>query len=256
MEIVLGSASKQNNEVIVTEEPIVLSPEAESSALPVFIMPIPGLKKKPVEDTAPNPAAAHGETETVNTAITTVASENAESANAQEASVQVNSPAAKADEEEISHEVDASAGKEDTNDVKVQVGNDDMETPATPKTAIREPETTLGSEDSTKAAPKGAKAGSKTSRSIEMSRDDLITFCEFLHHCSIPSKDKLIKEVPTVHKTITSSNAQAMRTLDAISEKKKNPNGGVYWEVKRDVLKELGLEELLVSTNRSFTSCE
>jgi hypothetical protein len=252
MEIVLGSASQQNCEVIVTEEPLVLSPVAESSVLPVFIMPIPGLKKKLVKDTAPSPAAADGETTTVNIKNKAVARENAKSANAQEASVQVDPPAPKANAEKTSPAVDALAEKERTNDVNIQVGNDDLEKPATPNTAMRAPETTLGSEDSAKTTPKGPKAGRKTSSSIEMSRGDLTSFCEFVHHCSIPSKEKLIKEVRTVHKTITSNHAQAMRKLDAIAEKKKNPSGGVYWEVKRDVLKELGLEELLVSTNRSF----
>jgi hypothetical protein len=243
MEIVLGSASKQNFEVIVTEEPIVLSSEAESSVLPDFIMPIPCLKKTVVEDTAPRSAA--------------VAFEHAQSTSAQEQepSVQVDSPAAKAVAEKTSLVADASEGKEGTNNVNVQVGNDDMATPVAPETAAPVHETTtLGPEDLAKAAPNSVKAGSKTSGNIEMSRDDLTTFCEFVHHCSIPSKGKLIKEVRTVHKTITSSYAQAMRKLDAISEKKKNPNGGVYWEVKEDVLKELGLEDLLVSTNRSCTS--
>jgi hypothetical protein len=92
--------------------------------------------------------------------------------------------------------------------------------------------------------------------SDEMSRDDLIIFVEFVHHCSLPSKDRVIEELRTVHKAITSSRAQAARKLDAIAEKKRKPNGGVYWEVRRDVLEELGLDELLVSNKSllSFTS--
>ena len=89
--------------------------------------------------------------------------------------------------------------------------------------------------------------------SDEMSRDDLIIFVEFVHHCCLPSKDRVIEELRTVHKTITSSRAQAARKLDAIAEKKRKPNGGVYWEVRRDVLEELGLDELLVS-NRCVLS--
>jgi hypothetical protein len=88
----------------------------------------------------------------------------------------------------------------------------------------------------------------------EMSRDDLITFVEFVHHCTLPSKDKLIEELRTVHKTVTSSRAQATRKLDSIAEKKRNPNGGVYWEVRRDILEELGLKELLVSNVADFWS--
>lgn len=87
-----------------------------------------------------------------------------------------------------------------------------------------------------------------------MSRDDLIAFVEFVHHCTLPSKDKLIEELRTVHKTVTSSRAQATRKLDSIAEKKRNPNGGVYWEVRRDILEELGLKELLVSNVADFWS--
>jgi chromatin assembly factor 1 subunit A len=83
--------------------------------------------------------------------------------------------------------------------------------------------------------------------SDEMSHEDLITFVEFVHHSSLPSKDRLVEELRTVHKTITSSRAQATRKLDSIAEKKRHPNSGVYWEVKRDILEELGIEELLVS---------
>jgi chromatin assembly factor 1 subunit A len=81
----------------------------------------------------------------------------------------------------------------------------------------------------------------------DMSQEDLIAFVEFVHHSSLPSKDRLVEELRTAHKTITSSRARATRKLHSIAEKKRHPNGGVYWEVKRDVLEELGLEELLVS---------
>ena len=86
----------------------------------------------------------------------------------------------------------------------------------------------------------------------EMSKSDLITFVEFVHHCPLPSKDRLIEELRASHKTITSSRAQATRKLDSIAEKKRNPNGGVYWEVKRELLEELGLDELLVSDKLTY----
>jgi hypothetical protein len=85
-----------------------------------------------------------------------------------------------------------------------------------------------------------------------MMRDDLITFVEFVHQCSLPSKDKLVEELRKVHKTVTSSRAQATRKLDSIAEKKRNPNGGVYWEVRRDILEELGLKNILVSNASLF----
>ena len=237
MDIVLGSASKRDEVIVVATEPIVLPPKAESSVLPVLTMPIPCLKKKPVKDTAPTtcPAVAC-ETEAVSTAIAIVASETAESANAQEDSTPVNAPAA----------------KEDTVDANIQGRNGDTEIFASPKAAAAapEPDETADSGDSTKAAPSAAKegsAGGKASSSNEMSRDDLITFVRFVHDCTLPSKEKAIKELRTVHKTITSSYAQAMRTLDSIAEKKRKANGGVFWEIRKDVLEELGLDELLVS---------
>ena len=81
-----------------------------------------------------------------------------------------------------------------------------------------------------------------------MLRSNLITFVELVHHCLLPAKDKLIKELRTVQKNVTSSRAQVTRKLDSIAEKKRNPNGGVYWEVRQEVLEELGLNKLLVSS--------
>lgn len=113
------------------------------------------------------------------------------------------------------------------------------------------------------SAPIGGSGGGKAASSNEMSRADLITFVEFVHHCTLPSKEKLVEELRTAHKTVTSSRAQATRKLDSIAEKKKHPAGGVYWEVKREILEELGLDRLLVSScsgcflsrSRKFTLC-
>jgi chromatin assembly factor 1 subunit A len=56
----------------------------------------------------------------------------------------------------------------------------------------------------------------------------------------------VLEELRMAHPTITSSRAQAARKLDCIAEKKRYP-GGVFWEVRREALEELGLEELMVS---------
>ena len=234
MDIVLGSLSNKD-EVIVTEA-IVVPLEAESSVLPVLTMPIPCLKKKPVEDTAPTtcPSVA-GETEMVSTVIGIVSSETAESTIAQEGSTLGIAPVA----------------KEGTDDVNTQVGNGVTDTSASLKAVVvaREPDKTDDSGDSTSASPsaaKGGNAGDKASSNKEKTRDDLITFVKFVYGCSLSSKDKVIKELRTAHKTITSSNAEAMRTLDSIAEKKRKANGGVFWEIRKHVLEELGLDELLV----------
>lgn len=102
------------------------------------------------------------------------------------------------------------------------------------------------------SATKAAKTPSSTTKgqvpkADELPREDFITFVKFVHHCTFPSKDKVVEELRTTHTTVTSSRAQAARKLDAIAEKKRNPNGGVYWEVHRQVLEELGLHELMVS---------
>lgn len=79
----------------------------------------------------------------------------------------------------------------------------------------------------------------------EMSTEDMRIFAEFVHHAAFPSKDRLVEDLRIAHPTVTSSRAQATRKLDSIALKKKNPSGGVIWEVNREVLEELGLEKQL-----------
>ena len=86
----------------------------------------------------------------------------------------------------------------------------------------------------------------KAAISDEMSRANLITFAEFVHHSEFGSKQRVLTELMMAHPTITSSRAQAERKLDCLAEKKKYP-GGTYWEIRRETLEELGLEELMVS---------
>jgi len=86
--------------------------------------------------------------------------------------------------------------------------------------------------------------GKSVATSQEMSKDDLRTFAKFVHHCTLPSKDKAVEELRNAHKDITSSRAQATRKLDSIATKQKHPMGGVVWVVKEDILRDLGLVEL------------
>ena len=79
----------------------------------------------------------------------------------------------------------------------------------------------------------------------EMSAEDMKIFAEFVHHAAFASKDRLVEDLRIAHPTVTSSRAQATRKLDSIALKKKNPCGGVFWEVNREVLEELGLEKQL-----------
>ncbi len=82
----------------------------------------------------------------------------------------------------------------------------------------------------------------------EMSIEDMKVFAEFVHHAAFASKDRLVEDLRLTHPSLTSSRAQATRKLDSVALKKKNPRGGVIWEVKRTVLEQLGLEKQLAMT--------
>ena len=84
----------------------------------------------------------------------------------------------------------------------------------------------------------------------EYTAEDTIKMARFTHHSTLNSKDKVIEELRVRHPTVFSIRAKATRKLDAIAVKKKHPNytgGSVYWEVKTEVLAELGLTDILVS---------
>lgn len=80
--------------------------------------------------------------------------------------------------------------------------------------------------------------------------EDMIKMARFTHHSTLNSKDKLIEELRRIHPTVFSIRAKATRKLDAIAVKKKHPKYTgvcVYWEVKTEILTELGLTDVLVS---------
>lgn len=86
--------------------------------------------------------------------------------------------------------------------------------------------------------------------SNEPSEEDMKTFARFVHHSELVSKSQVVEELRSTHPAITSSRAQAHRILDSMALKQRHPNGGVYWEVKTDFIKNLGLEgELKVSSS-------
>lgn len=87
---------------------------------------------------------------------------------------------------------------------------------------------------------------SSTGQSDEMTSEAKKIVAQFVHNCTVNSKDKLVTELLKAHPSITKSRAQAMREVDFMAEKKKVPKeagGGVVWEVKPDLLKMLGLKE-------------
>lgn len=91
--------------------------------------------------------------------------------------------------------------------------------------------------------------GATEATSDQISDDDMKTIAKFVHHSKLVSKSQVVEELRSAHATVTASRAQATRILDSIAEKKRHPSEGVYWEVKQDVIENLGLGgELQVCT--------
>ena len=81
----------------------------------------------------------------------------------------------------------------------------------------------------------------------DYSLEAMVALVRFSHHSTHSSKDKLIEELRTRHPTLFSNRSKATRKLDAISVKKKHPKfAGVYWEVKKEILTELCLTDIMV----------
>lgn len=80
----------------------------------------------------------------------------------------------------------------------------------------------------------------------DYSVEAMVALARFSHHSTYSSKDKLIEDLRTSYPILFSNRAKAIRKLDAISIKKKHPKfAGVYWEVKREILNELGLTDIM-----------
>ncbi len=81
----------------------------------------------------------------------------------------------------------------------------------------------------------------------DYSVEAMIVLAKFSHHSTHNSKEKLIEELKTLHPEHFSIRAKATRKLDAIAIKKKHPKySAVYWEVKKEILTELGLTDIMV----------
>lgn len=75
-----------------------------------------------------------------------------------------------------------------------------------------------------------------------MSEESMKAFAKFVHNCTYGSKDKVLDELLQTHPSLTNTRAQAYRVLDTIAEKKKHPcDGSYFWEVKSEILDNLGL---------------
>lgn len=100
---------------------------------------------------------------------------------------------------------------------------------------------------------------SSAAQSDEMTSEAKRIVAQFVHNCTVNSKDKLLTELLKAHPSITKTRAKAMREVDFMAEKKKVPKeagGGVVWQVKPDLLKTLGLEAKdLVSAQQLCRLC-
>jgi hypothetical protein len=81
----------------------------------------------------------------------------------------------------------------------------------------------------------------------EYTKEAMTQMVRAVHHSLLNSKDKVVEELRSSHPTFFSVRAKATRKLDAIATKKKHPHitGGYYWEVKDEVLEEVGLTDLI-----------
>ena len=87
---------------------------------------------------------------------------------------------------------------------------------------------------------------SSAAQSDEITSEAKRIVAQFVHNCTVNSKEKLVTELLVAHPSITKSRAKAMREVDFMAEKTRVPKeagGGVLWKVKPDLLKTLGLEE-------------
>eukprot|EP00977_Amphora_coffeiformis_P002552 scaffold482_cov266-Amphora_coffeaeformis.AAC.15 len=80
---------------------------------------------------------------------------------------------------------------------------------------------------------------------------DMQAVLRFVHHNSVASKEKLIDELRAKLPDATSSRAQAMRTLESVAEKQKHPIKGHIWEIKKEVLEQYELGDLLSGTTEN-----
>jgi hypothetical protein len=79
----------------------------------------------------------------------------------------------------------------------------------------------------------------------EIHADELRSFCQFIHGCTLSSKEKIVEEFRKKYPSILCSRAELFRKLDSISVKHRIPRGGTVWEVSQEAVDELELNDLL-----------
>jgi chromatin assembly factor 1 subunit A len=103
-------------------------------------------------------------------------------------------------------------------------------------------------DDSQAPAQATASSTGEAAGKDEYSSDEMRALARLAHHCELNSKEKLIEALRNSDPTMFTSRAKATRKLDTIAVKKRFVNTtGVYWEVKKEVLEQLELHDVLVS---------
>jgi chromatin assembly factor 1 subunit A len=89
-------------------------------------------------------------------------------------------------------------------------------------------------------------ASAPANGSDEYTKEEMIILARFVHLNTLNSKEKIIEELRKDHLASFGSRAKATRKLDSIATKKRRSNAtGVYWEVKKEIMEDLGLHDLV-----------
>lgn len=66
-----------------------------------------------------------------------------------------------------------------------------------------------------------------------------------IHHGTFSSKEKAVDELRSAHAQLESiSKAECLRQLETVAVKKRHPEAGIYWQVRREIKEKLGLSHL------------
>jgi len=99
--------------------------------------------------------------------------------------------------------------------------------------------------DEKEDSPDESSPDGNISKGKDLTDDEMKTFVRFVHGCTLGSRDKVVDEFRSKHDSIAKSRALVLRVLDGIAAKRKHPTKGLYWEVKKETLEQLGLHELV-----------
>ena len=102
----------------------------------------------------------------------------------------------------------------------------------------------------TKKKEKKDSSKSPVRQNKDMTPEEKKIMVKFVHNSTHKSKDLLVSEMLNAHPTIANSRAHAMRELDVIADKTKNPHAsGSLWVVKDSIIKALDMNKSHLVSN-------